>query len=103
VDVVLVDVLLPDGSGLESRCYKPAWEEERVIQHFREGSGKLYEAALVQALLHNLPELRAVREAFPDSASWELAQSGTWLSAAPDQAHATPLRPSAALGSNSAG
>jgi hypothetical protein len=60
----------------ESRCYKPAWEEERVIEHFRENSGKLYEASLVQALLDDLPELRAVREAFPDSASWELAQSG---------------------------
>ncbi|HEY0463151.1 MAG TPA: HD domain-containing phosphohydrolase, partial [Polyangiaceae bacterium] len=53
----------------QPRCYKPGWDEPRVIEHFRTQSGKLYEATLVEALLDNLPALRTTEQVFRDSQS----------------------------------
>ncbi|HEX2671658.1 MAG TPA: HD domain-containing phosphohydrolase, partial [Polyangiaceae bacterium] len=59
----------------QARCYKPAWDEARIVEHFRAASGTLYETELVRVLLDRLPELRAAALAFPDSARWRLAHS----------------------------
>jgi response regulator RpfG family c-di-GMP phosphodiesterase len=49
-----------------ARCYKPAWEEPQIIEHFRGCSGTHFEARLVEALLDTLPRLRELAARFPD-------------------------------------
>lgn len=65
------------------RCYKPAWDEPRIIEHFQAQSGKLYEPALVRALLDNLPDLVETERTFRDSAHAEFTSkaTATWLKA----------------------
>ncbi len=45
-----------------SRCYKPAWEEARVVSFFQGASGSHFEPRLVEALLDTLPCLRALAQ-----------------------------------------
>ncbi len=59
----LVDVF--DALGSE-RCYKQAWDVERVIAHVSGQSGQHFEPRLVAMLLARLPDYLALREKFPD-------------------------------------
>jgi response regulator RpfG family c-di-GMP phosphodiesterase len=61
--VSIVDVY--DALGTP-RCYKPAWEERRIVEYFRDSSGKQFQAGLVEALFDTLPRLRELARQFPD-------------------------------------
>ena len=51
----------------QTRCYKEAWSEERVVSYLHVQSGRLFEGVVVDALLSNLPGFRAIAAAIPDS------------------------------------
>lgn len=51
---------------LNERCYKPAWNLERVIALFRSESGSQFDPQLVDALFARLDEITAVRDRLPD-------------------------------------
>ncbi len=48
------------------RCYKPAWETERIISLFQEESGRHFQPELVDALLGNLDKFVVINEKFAD-------------------------------------
>lgn len=52
---------------LNERCYKPAWDLDRVIALFRAESGAQFDPQLVDALFARLDEITAVRDRLPDS------------------------------------
>ncbi|HEV8247426.1 MAG TPA: HD domain-containing phosphohydrolase, partial [Polyangiaceae bacterium] len=73
----------------QSRCYKEAWDEERVLQYFQWQRGKQFQAELVDALLAVLPELRAIGRNLPEPISNSTppdAMSGVYAQAAPSAA-----------------
>ncbi|WP_233520585.1 DUF3369 domain-containing protein [Flocculibacter collagenilyticus] len=49
-----------------SRCYKPAWPLEKVLDLLEKEKGKHFDPELVDILLENLDEFLAIRDAFPD-------------------------------------
>jgi response regulator RpfG family c-di-GMP phosphodiesterase len=53
----------------QARCYKAAWTDEQIREYFQQNSGKLFEAALVDALFDSLPQLRNIASELPDSAT----------------------------------
>src|SRR5690606_37331550 len=59
----LADVFDALGS---KRCYKEAWEPERIVALIQEESGKQFDPALVTLLLNNLKQVQAIRKQFPD-------------------------------------
>jgi len=48
------------------RCYKKAWELEKIIDFFKEESGKHFEPKLVRLLLENLDEFVKIRDRYKD-------------------------------------
>jgi len=70
----------------QPRCYKPAWDESQVIEHFQVQSGKLYESSIVEALFDGLPQIRSAEHSLRDSVHSEFAASGSRLKASPHPA-----------------
>jgi len=62
----LADVFDALGSD---RCYKKAWETEKVLQLIREERGIHFDPNLVDLFFENLPDFLAIRERFPDVVS----------------------------------
>ena len=60
----------------QARCYKPAWSEQQIGCYFREGSGSLFEARIVDALFDSLPELRRLGAGLPDSGTFPTSLPG---------------------------
>lgn len=56
-----------------ARCYKAAWTDEKIRSFFREGSGKLFEARIVDALFDSLPRLQQLARELPESATFPAA------------------------------
>jgi len=54
-----------DALGSE-RVYKKAWELEKILELFKEQSGKHFDPQLVQLFLHNLDTFTAIRDKFKD-------------------------------------
>lgn len=54
-----------DALGCE-RVYKKAWELDRILELFRQESGKHFDPRLVEILLKNLDEILRVRDMLPD-------------------------------------
>jgi len=54
-----------DALGSE-RVYKKAWELEKILQLFREESGKHFDPKLVELFLQNLEKFLEIREQFQD-------------------------------------
>lgn len=54
------------------RCYKPAWPGDKVIALLQEESGQHFEPAIVQAVMDNLDQIRAICDRYSDapSAGW---------------------------------
>ena len=48
-----------------TRCYKEAWEIDKVIELFKGESGTHFDKALVQVLLSNIDEFNAINRRFP--------------------------------------
>lgn len=49
-----------------ARCYKPAWDEEKVLELIRENRGSHFDPKLVDLFFENLDEIREIRERFPE-------------------------------------
>lgn len=48
------------------RVYKPAWEEEKVLEEIRNMSGKKFDPSLVTAFFEVLPRIQAIKKRFSD-------------------------------------
>ncbi|MEA3289236.1 MAG: response regulator [Campylobacterota bacterium] len=48
-----------------SRVYKPAWEDEKILQMFQEQSGKHFDPKLIEIFFDNIDEFLAARAKFP--------------------------------------
>ena len=48
------------------RCYKKAWDDEKIFKLFKEESGKHFDPQLVEIFLNNLPEFLEIRDRFKD-------------------------------------
>lgn len=59
----LADVFDALGSA---RCYKPAWELDKIIALVKEEKAKHFDPTLVDIFLNNLDEFLAIRDQFPD-------------------------------------
>ena len=62
--VAVADVFDALGS---KRCYKDAWDEERIRDYFRKQRGKKFRPDLVDTLFDMWPQAMALRAAYPDS------------------------------------
>ncbi len=60
----LADVFDALGSD---RCYKKAWDDERIFNLFREERGKHFEPKLVDIFFDNLDEFQKIRDRFKDN------------------------------------
>lgn len=60
---MLADVFDALGS---KRCYKDSWEQERIEEFILENRGTHFDPSLVDLLLKNMDEIKAIREKFPD-------------------------------------
>ncbi len=49
-----------------SRCYKEAWDDERIFSLFKEQSGKHFDPKLVDIFFEKLPEFFKIRDTFKD-------------------------------------
>ncbi|WP_255988254.1 response regulator [Chitinolyticbacter albus] len=49
-----------------TRCYKPAWPREEVLDAIRLGRGSQFDPAVVDAFFASLPEIEAIRERWRD-------------------------------------
>ncbi|MDR4517520.1 MAG: response regulator [Nitrosomonas sp.] len=49
-----------------ARCYKPAWEIEKVLEYFHEQSGKHFDPSLVEILFAHTNEFLAIGESYKD-------------------------------------
>jgi PAS domain S-box-containing protein len=54
-----------DALGHE-RCYKPAWELERILALFEEEKGKMFDPRLIELFLENLGKFLEIRDNFKD-------------------------------------
>jgi HD-GYP domain-containing protein (c-di-GMP phosphodiesterase class II) len=52
-----------------NRCYKKAWEMDRIVELFKAESGTHFEPDLVNALLSNLDDFIAIRNTYKDEYS----------------------------------
>ena len=50
-----------------NRCYKKAWEDEKIFQYFKEEQGKYFDPKLVEIFFKNLDLFLDVRDRFKDS------------------------------------
>ena len=48
------------------RCYKQAWEIERILELFKEQKGKHFDPKLVELFLENLEQFLSIRDKFKD-------------------------------------
>ncbi len=48
------------------RCYKPAWEDEKIFQLINEENGKQFDPKLVEIFFDNLDEFLEIREKYKD-------------------------------------
>ncbi|MBN2781783.1 MAG: HD domain-containing protein [Campylobacterales bacterium] len=48
------------------RCYKKAWEDDRIFKLFKEESGKHFDPKLVKIFFENINELKNIRDSFRD-------------------------------------
>jgi PAS domain S-box-containing protein len=60
----LVDVFDALGSD---RCYKKAWEDEKIFHFFKEQSGKHFDPNLVELFFDNIDEFLAIRDKYKDN------------------------------------
>ncbi len=65
--MAVVDVY--DALG-QVRCYKKAWSEEQIVTYFREKSGLLFEAPIVDALFESIPRLEEIAATLPEPAGF---------------------------------
>lgn len=49
-----------------ARCYKPAWDEQKVFDLIRENSGTHFDPNLVDLFFENIEEIRAIKARFPE-------------------------------------
>lgn len=49
-----------------SRIYKPAWDDEKIIQFFKDERGRHFDPKLVDLLMHNLDAFYEVRDTYRD-------------------------------------
>ncbi len=49
------------------RCYKKAWDMDRIVELFKEERGRHFDPKLVDILLDSLDEFAAIRESYKDS------------------------------------
>lgn len=75
--VALADVFDALGSD---RCYKKAWELDKVLDFLREERGRHFDPELIDAFFAALPKVLLIREEFTDEFDESLAQS--WNEAA---------------------
>jgi response regulator RpfG family c-di-GMP phosphodiesterase len=59
----LADVFDALGSD---RCYKKAWDDEKIFQLFKEEKGKHFDPALITIFFNNLSEFLKIRDTFKD-------------------------------------
>jgi response regulator RpfG family c-di-GMP phosphodiesterase len=50
-----------------ARCYKPAWELDKIIGYLRAERGARFDPALVDLFFTNMPGFLAIRQAYPDA------------------------------------
>ena len=48
------------------RVYKPAWELEEVLEHFRKERGKHFDPNLIDIFFENIDDILKIRDTFPD-------------------------------------
>jgi len=48
------------------RCYKKAWEDEKIFKLFKEEKGKQFEPKLVDVFFENVDEILAIRDSLKD-------------------------------------
>jgi len=48
------------------RCYKKAWEDEKIFQLFKDLKGKLFDPALVEIFFESIDDLMRIRESYRD-------------------------------------
>ena len=48
------------------RCYKPAWDYDRIEAYLKEKSGTQFDPRLVEVVLENFEEIKAIRAEYPD-------------------------------------
>jgi PAS domain S-box-containing protein len=51
------------------RCYKKAWEDEKIFQLFRDLKGEHFDPTLVEIFFENIDELMQIRETYRDTFS----------------------------------
>ena len=51
------------------RCYKEAWENEEVLNYFKEQNGKHFDPQIVQILFDNIDEFYSINKEYPDPIS----------------------------------
>ena len=49
------------------RAYKPAWAEERVLEHLRGEAGRHFDPLVVECLMESLPAVRRVQRRFAEA------------------------------------
>lgn len=49
-----------------NRCYKPAWELERILALFEEEKGKMFDPKLIELFIENLDKFLEIRDNFKD-------------------------------------
>jgi response regulator RpfG family c-di-GMP phosphodiesterase len=49
-----------------SRCYKPPWPREKVLETIQAGSGNHFDPTVVEAFFRCLPKLEEIRMAYRD-------------------------------------
>ena len=49
------------------RCYKDAWEIEKIIEYIKEQRGKQFDPDLTDWVINNVETLKEVRIAYPDT------------------------------------
>ena len=49
-----------------ARCYKPAWDEEKVFELIRENKGTHFDPGLVDLFFENIDEIRKIKSRFPE-------------------------------------
>jgi response regulator RpfG family c-di-GMP phosphodiesterase len=48
------------------RCYKDAWETERIIELFKAESGRHFDARLVDIFISHIKEFEGINKRFPE-------------------------------------
>ena len=49
-----------------NRCYKPAWELEKILALFEEEKGKMFDPRLIELFIENLDKFLEIRDKFQD-------------------------------------